>query len=733
MVAVTADEVVVEIEARLDKARADVAKYVQQFDQRMTKLESSAGRAERKVTAASTNITNSLKGMARSFAATAGISLGASALVEFIDAGRRVQNQLQIAGLQGRNLLDVQAALYAQAQRYGVELESLAKLYGRTSQGAAELGASQTQLLDLTKAVAAAIKIQGGDANEASGAILQLTQSLGSTIVRAEEFNSVNEGARPLLQAVADNIERFHGSVAALRNAVINGTLTSKEYFRAIVAGAQELDEKATKANLTLAQSFVKVKNAIVDATTKSPEVKKTVDEVIAALDYVASHMDEFFAEVNKTIATTRKEIEGVRDALEAVGNFLGKYVRLDFTPTQQARNLVKDIKQFENRDAGFGGLKVSDSFAKQKIDELAGSLSKILGSQAQVFAQNTTDALANGLDLSAPDYLAVPNIKTKGVTIETAQQKAARLKAERERERFAKDVRGVGFDTTAALSSDVADQMSQNFEEAAKGNRDYLDSIEQSQKRAQDYNNQLQEQADYLRATLHPLEDLRQKTQDLTELLDHGKISQADFALGLKNIQHEALLASATLGGGFANVLDELQRDLADINVFAGNIFGQLENAFKRAISSMISEALRLKIIKPLFGALFGVAGGGSGKGLLGSFFSSIFGGARAAGGPVQGGKSYLVGERGPEIVRMGGSGVVIPNDRIRGGGGQTIIQQTIQVDGRNSVTPENFARQILGLAQRQAAAMDAKVVDGAKKAQPGQLARFNKLGTTG
>lgn len=35
-------------------------------------------------------------------------------------------------------------------------------------------------------------------------------------------------------------------------------------------------------------------------------------------------------------------------------------------------------------------------------------------------------------------------------------------------------------------------------------------------------------------------------------------------------------------------------------------------------------------------------------------------YAGARAAGGPVAGGKQYLVGENGPELVTMGGAGQV-------------------------------------------------------------------------
>lgn len=46
------------------------------------------------------------------------------------------------------------------------------------------------------------------------------------------------------------------------------------------------------------------------------------------------------------------------------------------------------------------------------------------------------------------------------------------------------------------------------------------------------------------------------------------------------------------------------------------------------------------------------------------------IFGGPRAGGGPVSAGKTYLVGERGPELVTMGSSGHVTPNHMLPSGG---------------------------------------------------------------
>lgn len=49
---------------------------------------------------------------------------------------------------------------------------------------------------------------------------------------------------------------------------------------------------------------------------------------------------------------------------------------------------------------------------------------------------------------------------------------------------------------------------------------------------------------------------------------------------------------------------------------------------------------------------------------------------GRRASGGPVSAGRSYLVGERGPEVITMGSSGGrVTPNHELGGGGGDTYV----------------------------------------------------------
>jgi phage-related minor tail protein len=66
--------------------------------------------------------------------------------------------------------------------------------------------------------------------------------------------------------------------------------------------------------------------------------------------------------------------------------------------------------------------------------------------------------------------------------------------------------------------------------------------------------------------------------------------------------------------------------------------------------------------------------------------------------GGPVMGGKSYLVGERGPELFTPGTSGGITPNSAL-GGGGANI---TVNVNGGD---PDAIVRAIQKYARNNGA----------------------------
>jgi phage-related minor tail protein len=80
----------------------------------------------------------------------------------------------------------------------------------------------------------------------------------------------------------------------------------------------------------------------------------------------------------------------------------------------------------------------------------------------------------------------------------------------------------------------------------------------------------------------------------------------------------------------------------------------------------------------------------------VLTSVLSSAFGGARAGGGPVDMGRAYLVGERGPELFVPGASGGIVPNGRMGGG------NVTINVTARDADSFRRSEAQLAGLMQR-------------------------------
>jgi len=112
------------------------------------------------------------------------------------------------------------------------------------------------------------------------------------------------------------------------------------------------------------------------------------------------------------------------------------------------------------------------------------------------------------------------------------------------------------------------------------------------------------------------------------------------------------------------------------------------IEEAFGRAGESLTRSLSRAAaggevMLSELARAVLGAVGAGlGGKGGLGDAIARAvtgatgFGGARADGGAVLGGGAYLVGERGPEVFRPAGSGVIESN----GGGGVTV---NVSVDG--------------------------------------------------
>ena len=94
---------------------------------------------------------------------------------------------------------------------------------------------------------------------------------------------------------------------------------------------------------------------------------------------------------------------------------------------------------------------------------------------------------------------------------------------------------------------------------------------------------------------------------------------------------------------------------------------FANMAEGIISSLAQIAAELAASAILRALLGGLSGGAGmltGGAGISIGGM----MFGGVRAAGGPVMSGRSYLVGEEGPELFTPGLSGGITPNHALGG-----------------------------------------------------------------
>jgi hypothetical protein len=112
-------------------------------------------------------------------------------------------------------------------------------------------------------------------------------------------------------------------------------------------------------------------------------------------------------------------------------------------------------------------------------------------------------------------------------------------------------------------------------------------------------------------------------------------------------------------------------------------NIIEKVYKGLEKIIKFMGTNPILKNLLGPLGTAIF--------NNQAGNAFNESFdyGGGRAVGGPVMGGTSYIVGERGPELFTPSGSGRITPNN---GMGGTTI---NITVNG--AIDREGTARSII------------------------------------
>lgn len=175
---------------------------------------------------------------------------------EWLDAWQSAAGLFKIATDSMDQMVQVQERIVQLAKDTRQEFTPMAELYTRLERTADNLGASQTRMINFTKGVATALAIQHTSATQARGALMQLGQAMALGRVRAQEYNSINENLPVVLLTVAKNIKGVDGNIGKLRQKMLAGQLTAKEFFEAFSRGIDTLAADFAKTTVTISQAF---------------------------------------------------------------------------------------------------------------------------------------------------------------------------------------------------------------------------------------------------------------------------------------------------------------------------------------------------------------------------------------------------------------------------------------------------------------------------------------------
>ncbi|MCP4377730.1 MAG: tape measure protein, partial [bacterium] len=622
-------------------------------------------------------------------------AFGAQAILQTVNSYQALQNSLRVVTDSTEELAIANERLFQISQETRQPLEATTQLYSRASIAAKELGASQEQLFDLVEITGQALAVQGGAASESAGALRQLSQAFSSGIVRAEEFNSILEGAFPLAQAAARGIDEAAGSVGKLRKLVVEGEITSREFFEAILKGGEELGDQFAQTQVTVGQALTTVENSFLRLVGTAFEATGASDTLATALVGVAGGLNDLTSAFQGTLGPE-----------EELSSGLQVFTTVALVATQTIGILGRSLfttltTPFKVAGEAIGGTAAAlVAFAKGEFSQAASIMDEVTSDAADTTIQNFTELRdemigatsetieslvelwdAGARDIGAALESAAPAADgTAGPTIDPEVTAEAQKLSDALDDLADSIIRQV--DPLVVFEQELAqlDELlitgritEEQFNAAlAQTSATYAAATPEGQA----YNAMLAEGAQITEAALTPAEEYANTVNNLAALLEGGFISQETFNRSVEESAaklKDATGASSELAGFLEQTSIQAARNIQ--SAFADFLFDPFDEGlsglvsnFADALRKMAAEALSQQILSGILNVATAGAGGEAG-GILGAIAGAFT--TRQTGGPLVAGQESMVGERGQEAFVPREAGQVTSNRELRQGAG--------------------------------------------------------------
>lgn len=197
---------------------------------------------------------------------------------------------------------DLQNMIYLSAERARGSYQATADAVSKLGLMAGDAFGSSEEIIAFMEQVNKQFTIAGTEAAGIDAAMLQLTQAMGSGVLRGEEYNSILEQAPNIIQAIADYMEVPKGQ---LKDMAAEGQITADIVKAAMFAAADETNAKFESMPKTFSQIWTSFQNTALMAfqpvlqrmneIANSEAFQEFVNNAIEGLSMVAGIALEIF------------------------------------------------------------------------------------------------------------------------------------------------------------------------------------------------------------------------------------------------------------------------------------------------------------------------------------------------------------------------------------------------------------------------------------------------------
>lgn len=158
---------------------------------------------------------------------------------------------------------EVMNMVYAAAQDARGSFSDMAGVVARFGNNARDAFGSTQEVVAFANLIQKQMTIAGASTQEAANAELQLSQALGSGVLRGDELNSIFEQAPNLIQNIADYLDVPIGKI---RDMAADGELSAGVVKAAIFAAADDINAKFDTMPMTWGQIWQSMENTAIMA-----------------------------------------------------------------------------------------------------------------------------------------------------------------------------------------------------------------------------------------------------------------------------------------------------------------------------------------------------------------------------------------------------------------------------------------------------------------------------------